>query len=214
MEAGLDGSRRPPADGSPEPAAGLPFLNLGAATFDCTYGRGCEGVCCREGRPPVDADDVRRIESRRSLVLPMLRAEARVAVERRGYLTRARRHGRPVLRVVAGWCVFFNRGCVLHRAGAEEGDAFRYKPSLCALFPIQADRLDRWYVRQKGFNGERWDLACLDPASSARPAAESLAAEIALARRYTEEAAAEARAARARPAPPVPPTGPGQISGE
>jgi len=144
----------------------------------------------------MDDDDVRRIESRLPAFLPLLRPEARAAVERRGYLTRRRRYGRPVLRVVAGWCVFFNGGCVPHRVGAEEGDAFRYKPSLCALFPIQADRHDRWYIRQKGFNRERWELGCLDPATSARPAAESLVAEIALARRYTEEAAAEARAAR------------------
>jgi hypothetical protein len=195
------------------PAAGLPFLNLAEATFDCTYGRGCDGICCREGRPPVDDDDVRRIEGRLQAVLPLLRPRARAAVERRGYLTRRRRHGRPTLRVAAGWCVFFNQGCVLHRIGAAEGDAFRYKPSLCALFPVQADPLDRWFVRQKGFNAEQWDLPCLDPATSARPAAESLVAEIALARRYTAEAAALARVARPERSEPAGPAD-RQMSGE
>jgi hypothetical protein len=74
--------------------------------------------------------------------------------------------------------------------GASEGDKFRYKPAVCSLFPIQMDQHDRWYVRQKGFNREKWDLFCLDPASSCVPAAESLRDEIALARRFTEEAAA------------------------
>src|SRR5678815_5973254 len=116
----------------PDTATGLPFLNLAEATFDCTYGRGCDGVCCREGRPPVDSDDIRRIEGGLPRFLPRLRPEARALVERKGYLTRRHRHGRPVLRVAAGWCVFFNHGCVLHAVGALEGDAFRYKPSLCA----------------------------------------------------------------------------------
>lgn len=168
----------------------LPILNLAEATFDCTFGRGCDGVCCREGRPPVDADDVRRIEGDLGTFLPLLRPEARALVGQKGYLTRRHRHGRPVLRVAAGWCVFFNQGCVLHKVGALRGDRFRYKPALCALFPIQADEQDRWYVRQKGFKGERWDLACLDPGASARPAADSLRDEIALARQYAEEAAA------------------------
>lgn len=171
---------------------GLPILNLSAARFECTYGRGCDGICCREGRPPLDADDVDRIDSGLPRVLPLLRPQARALVERDGYLTRRRRYGRPVLRVSGGWCVFFNRGCVLHKVGLMEGDPFRYKPALCALFPIQADEQDRWYVRQKGFKGEQWDLPCLDPETSARPAAESLREEIALARRYTEEAAARA----------------------
>lgn len=192
--------------------AGLPILNLREATFDCTYGRGCDGVCCREGRPPVDADDIRRIEGDLHAFLPLLRPEARARVERAGYLTRRHRHGRPVLRVAAGWCVFFNQGCVLHKVGAVHGNPFRYKPALCALFPIQADEHDRWYVRQKGFKGEKWDLVCLDPGTSARPAADSLQAEIALARRYAEEAAAAAVTGGA--SLQVAGADPAQISGE
>jgi hypothetical protein len=68
-----------------------------------------------------------------------------------------------------------------------EGDQFRYKPRICALFPLNGDKQDRWYVRQKGFKKEKWDLFCLDPSASSVPASASLQEEIALARRFTEE---------------------------
>lgn len=84
-------------------------------------------------------------------------------------------------------CVFFNQGCVLQKIGATEGDKFRYKPAVCALFPLERDAHDRWYVRQKGFKREQWDLFCLDPDASSVAAAASLQEEIALARRFTEE---------------------------
>ncbi len=165
----------------------LPVLNLAAARFECIYGRGCDGICCREGRPLVYSDEIERLDAHLERLLPLLRPEARAAVRRRGYLTRRRRLGERVLRNVGGWCVFFHGGCVLHRVGAEEGDKFRYKPAVCALFPIQMDDRDRWYVRQKGYKGEKWDLFCLDPAASAKPAAETLHDEIALARRFDEQ---------------------------
>jgi hypothetical protein len=75
----------------------------------------------------------------------------------------------------------------LHQVGAEEGNKFRYKPSACALFPIQADENGNWYVRQKGYKKERWDLFCLDPQNSPMPAAESLREELALAQRFEDE---------------------------
>ena len=158
----------------------LSVLNLQSAQFDCTFGRGCNGVCCRDGRPPVYADEVRNIDQNLHRILPLLRAEARAAVNKAGYLSRRRKAGQPMARVVAGWCVCFNQGCVLHRLGAAEGAPFRYKPGVCAMFPLAKDRRDRWYVRQKGYKGERWNLACLDPGSTAVPAAESLRGEIAL----------------------------------
>lgn len=94
-----------------------------------------------------------------------------------------------MLRVVNGWCVFFNSGCVLHKLGAAEGDRFRYKPLACSLFPL--DKHDRrgWYVRQRGFLGEKWDLFCLDPAASPQSAAVSLSAEVALIERYEQSGA-------------------------
>jgi hypothetical protein len=167
----------------------LPILNLDEAKYECLYGRGCDGVCCREGRPLVYADEIERIDANLSKFLPALRPEARSLIERMGYLRRRRRLGQRVMRVAKGWCVFFHHGCVLHRVGAAEGDKFRYKPAVCALFPIQMDEYDHWYIRQKGYKSERWDLFCLDPNSTSVRAAESLKDEIALARRFTEEAA-------------------------
>ena len=158
----------------------LKVLNLEQARFDCTFGRGCDGICCRDGRPPVYEDEAQRITDRLHDLLSMLRPEARAVVEKSGYLTRRRKAGQPTARVVAGWCVFFNRGCTLHRLGVLEGEPFRYKPGLCAVFPLSKDRRGRWYVRQKGFDGETWDLACLDPSTSPVPAAKSLRDEIAL----------------------------------
>jgi hypothetical protein len=84
------------------------------------------------------------------------------------------------MRVVGGWCVFFNDGCTLHKAGAREGEAHRYKPAACAFFPLAKDQKDRWYVRQKAYKGEIWDLFCLDPEASKVPAAQSLTKELAL----------------------------------
>jgi hypothetical protein len=167
---------------------GLPIINLDEARFECTFGKGCEGVCCREGRPPVYPEEIESITANLDKFLPLMRPEARAAVERSGYLVPRRRQlGQRVMRVVDRWCVFFNQGCVLHKVGAEEGDKFRYKPSLCSLFPIHQDDDDRWYIRQKGYKRERWHLFCLDPRDCAVPAAESLREEIALAQRFDDE---------------------------
>lgn len=164
------------------------LLNGEEARFDCIFGRGCEGICCRNGRPPVYPDERARIDGSLAAILPALRPEARALVEREGYLSRrVKAGGAPMLRVADGWCVFFHKGCVLHRAGEAEGDKFRYKPSACALFPLDRDRQGRWFVRQRGRPRERWDLFCLDPAASPLPAVASLQEEIALARRLSEE---------------------------
>jgi hypothetical protein len=162
----------------------LPVVNLRQARFECTYGRGCDGVCCREGRPLLYTEEIERLDRNLSRIVPLLRPEARAALRRRGYATRRRRLGERIARNVDGWCIFFHRGCVLHRLGSEEGDRFRYKPAVCSLFPIQSDDDGNWYVRQKGFKGEKWDLFCLDPANSRKPAAESLVSELSLARRF------------------------------
>src|SRR5581483_8027670 len=106
----------------------LPVLNLAEATFDCTFGRGCDGVCCRNGRPPLYPEEVALLGRHLERILPRLRPEAAAVVKKEGYLSRRRRIGLPMVRVVQGWCLFFNQGCVLHQLGAEEGDKFRYKP--------------------------------------------------------------------------------------
>lgn len=165
-------------------AGTLPVVNLAEARFECTYGRGCEGVCCREGRPLVYAEEIALLDAHLPRIAPLLRPEARAALSRRGYLTRRRRLGERVIRTAAGWCLFFNRGCVLHRIGAAEGDRFRYKPAVCSLFPIQRADDRRWYVRQKGYKNEKWDLFCLDPTATSKPASESLRDEMTLARRF------------------------------
>jgi hypothetical protein len=167
----------------------LPVVNLAEATFECDYGRGCDGVCCREGEPPAYPEEVAVIKSAMPRLLPLMRPEARQMVEAGGFLGDSHPLGLPKLRVSDGWCVFFNHGCALHSLGAAEGATFRYKPAACALFPLQKGDQDRWHVRQWGHEGERWDLFCLDPKHSAKPAAESLRAEIELARRYDAEAA-------------------------
>ena len=159
------------------------ILNLAEARFECTFGRGCDGVCCSNGRPMVSPEEAARLDEKLPQILPGLRAPARALVEQRGYLSGRRKCGLPMARVAAGWCVFFNGGCVLHLLGAAEGDAFRYKPSVCSLFPLDKGSHGEWRVRQKGYGGEIWDLFCLDQASSGKPAVESLAAEIALAKR-------------------------------
>ncbi len=159
------------------------ILNLAEARFECTYGRGCDGICCRNGRPILYPEEAVLLDQKLPQILPFLRPSARALVERQGYLSGRKKCGLPMARVQAGWCVFFNQGCVLHRIGAAEGDPFHYKPSVCSLFPLDKGAHGEWRVRQKGFDGEIWDLFCLDPAASEKPAAESLQAEIALAER-------------------------------
>jgi hypothetical protein len=165
----------------------LPIINLAQAKFECTYGRGCEGTCCQSGHAAIYPDEIERIDANLARFLPLLRPEARKLIERKGYVTDQRRQGLRMARSAAGWCVFFNNGCVLHRAGELEGDHCKYKPVVCSLFPIQVDESDQWYVRQKGFKKETWNLPCLDPATSAVPAAESLRFEIALVKRLDDE---------------------------
>ena len=155
----------------------FPIVNFQHAHFECTFGRGCEGECCRQGRPPVYPEECERIDLLLPKLLRELRPAAKAIVALQGYVSRRRKSGQPVLRVVDGWCVFFNNGCTLHRAGAAEGDRFRYKPWVCATFPIARERSGDWYVRQKGLNGEIWDLFCLDPCVTNVTAAESLRQE-------------------------------------
>ncbi len=166
----------------PGEAADLVIVNAETARFECTYGRGCDGLCCRNGRPPVTKAEAERIDANIARILPRLRPEARNLVEKQGYLSRRGLPEQPMLRVISGWCVFFHEGCVLHKLGAEEGEKHRYKPAPCALFPLARDHRDRWHVRQWGHNREAWDLFCLDPDNTDTLAVVSLQEEIALAR--------------------------------
>ncbi len=172
-------------------ATSLPVVNLSEAKFECIYGRGCDGLCCQNGRPGVYPEEDERIQANLSKFLPELRPEARKLIESSGYVSKRRKDGLPMLRVVGGWCVFFHKGCVLHKVGAEEGDKYRYKPAPCALFPLAKNDAGAWYVRQWGVEGEEWDVFCLNPKATTLPAAESLQDEMRLAERYTAEEAAK-----------------------
>ncbi len=165
----------------------LPILNLAEARYECTYGRGCDGICCREGRPLIYSEEIERLDANLHKITPLLRPEAQTVIRRKGYLSLRRRLGHPILRNVKEWCVFFNKGCVLHKLGDAEGDKFRYKPAVCSLFPIQSDDDGNWYVRQHGYKKEKWDLFCLDPQNSTVSATESLREELSLAQHFEDE---------------------------
>lgn len=172
----------------------LPIVNLHEAKFECIFGRGCDGICCQEGEPPVTPPEIARLRTDLPRLMPLLRPEGRDVIARDGFFSDLP-GDYPKLRVADNWCVFFNKGCVLHKLGAEEGDRYKYKPAACALFPLTKNEHGEWVVRQKGYDGEEWDLFCLDPAVSNRPAAETLGDEIALAEQLT---AAATRAAAAQ----------------
>jgi Fe-S-cluster containining protein len=185
----------------------LNVVNLQTATFDCSYGRGCDGICCQNGRPPVPADEARTIKKVLSRALPLMTDRARNLVKKQGFLSKRMKDGSPMLRVIDGWCVFFNQGCVLHKLGAADGEAYRYKPTVCALFPLEHDLEGHWYIRQWGFGQEDWDLFCLNPKNSRRPAADALNVEMKLAERLVRKPgtaankayrAGQAKAAKAR----------------
>jgi hypothetical protein len=169
----------------------LPIVNQHEAKFECIYGRGCDGLCCRNGRPGLYPEEIDQIDANLDKFLPHLRPAARELIEEEGYLSRRLKDGLPMLRVVEDWCVFFHEGCVLHKVGAMEGDKYLYKPSACSLFPLTQDHKGRWYVRQAGYRGEIWDLFCLDPQTSPQSAVDNLQEEIALARKYEAEGAEE-----------------------
>lgn len=165
----------------------LPVINLKEARFECIYGRGCDGICCQKGQPPVSEDDIARIEAALPKVLPELREAARAKVEKLGYLSNWKKDGKPTLRVADGWCVFFNQGCVLHKIGMAEGNSFKYKPVICAVFPLDMNDDGQWYIRQHGFEKEGWDLFCLNPNASPKRAVETMKDEIALVERLAGE---------------------------
>lgn len=144
--------------------------NLAQACFRCSF-PDCGGHCCQQGRPAVERAEVGRIQGQLARALPLLRPEARAAVEQGGWLSHRIKEGCRCVRVVEHWCVFYHQGCVLHRLGQAEGAAWKYKPWRCCVFPLNFERGQPWYVRQKGYRHEAWDLPCLDPAGCAGAAA-------------------------------------------
>src|SRR5262249_46360381 len=86
--------------------ASLPVINLAEAKFECIFGRGCDGICCHNGRPPIYPEEIERIDANLPKILPELRPQARAVIERKGYLSQRQKLGLPMLRVVDSWCVF------------------------------------------------------------------------------------------------------------
>ncbi|HMP16357.1 MAG TPA: DUF3109 family protein [Gemmatales bacterium] len=160
----------------------IALLNGETATFECTFGRGCEGLCCKNGRPGLMKQEQQLLKKHLSRILPLLTPAARAIVEKNGIVTKRLRNGLPMAPVTDGWCVFFNEGCVLHKLGAQEGDHLKYKPQQCAIFPLLWDDAGQWYVRQWNYKGEEWnDLFCLNPQESKVKAVYSLQSEMNLA---------------------------------
>src|SRR5262249_49127377 len=127
--------------------------------------------------------DMERIDANIDRILPRMRPEAQQVLRKKGYRY-GRLHDLPCVRTVKGWCIFFNKGCVLHAMGAEEGDNFKYKPQYCAWFPLDFDKDGNWYVRQHGYKKEEWDLFCLSPTNSKRLAVKTLQEEIGAVRKF------------------------------
>lgn len=161
----------------------LTVVNGETARFECVW-PGCGGACCKESRPPVSPGEAARIAEAVPRVIDRVRPAARAVLARGAWLTRRTKSGRPMLAVAERYCVFYAEGCVLHVLGAGEGDKNKYKPATCITFPLDRDDHDAWYVRQRGYQREAWDLDCLDPEASDRRPADSLAEEIAFAERF------------------------------
>jgi hypothetical protein len=154
---------------------------LDEARFECVY-PSCGGVCCMNGRPPLEKGEHERIAENVQKFLPHMRPEARARVEEKGFLTKRMKEGLPALAMSRGWCIFFNDGCVLHKVGAEEGDKWKYKPWRCVAFPLERSSAGKWHVRQWRLKGEAWDLFCLNPQESPKKPADTLREEIAFVR--------------------------------
>jgi hypothetical protein len=164
------------------PEGTIRIENGATATFDCVFPK-CGGICCKQGRPPVEPGEIKRIEANLEKFVPHLREKARKVVLTKGFMTKRMKHGLPMMAVSEGWCVFENQGCVLHKVGATEGDRFKYKPWVCATFPLDRISKREWYVRQWKLHGEAWDLFCLNPKESKKPATKTMAGEIEFAER-------------------------------
>ncbi len=171
-------------------ATSLPVVNLSEATFECIYGRGCDGLCCQNGRPGVYPEEVQRLDANLSKFLPELRPEARQThrIER---LPEQPPQGRPADAARRRRLVrLLSQGLRAAQGRRRRGRQVPLQARACALFPLAKNDAGEWYVRQWGVEGEEWDIFCLNPQASPRPAAESLQEEIRLAEQYTAEQAA------------------------
>jgi hypothetical protein len=155
-------------------------INLETARYHCHFPK-CGGTCCKNGRPGLTASEADLIRKNLRKFLPLLKPEAARKIEKTGFLTQRMKEGRPTMAQFQSWCIFNHNGCVLQKVGMAEGEKWKYKPHLCVLFPLCFDeRKKQWYVRQKGFRGEVWDVYCLERTPrETTPAKESLKDELA-----------------------------------
>lgn len=156
----------------------VPIEGLDSARFECVFPT-CGGICCMNGRPPLETGENERIAKNLKKFLPHLRPEARQRIEEKGFVTNRLKEGLPSLAVAKDWCIFHNDGCVLHKVGAQEGDKWKYKPWRCVAFPLERSPQGKWHVRQWKLKGEAWDLFCLNPKESPKLARDTLREEIA-----------------------------------
>lgn len=149
--------------------------------FECTFGTTCEGNCCRS-RPHVLPEDIQAIESVLHRAIPLMRSEAQDLVIDKGYLSALKVEGHPTLRTINySLCVFFNKGCVLHKLGALEGDPFLYKPVRCILFPIGRNDDGSYGLVRKPAEADPDLFPCLTQAEgSDKTTSQSLKAEFAM----------------------------------
>ena len=195
-----DATTAPRADAATAPRGETAIEGLDTARFECVYPT-CGGICCVNGRPPVEAGEERRIGENLSKFLPHLRPEARERILAKGFLTNRIKEGLRSIAVSRDWCVFHNDGCVLHKVGLAEGDKWKYKPWRCIAFPLERSPAGKWHVRQWGVRGEAWDVFCLNPEESPKTARETLAAEVEFVQAF--ESGAEAWRMRAEPDAPA-----------
>ncbi|MBF0545339.1 MAG: DUF3109 family protein [Candidatus Riflebacteria bacterium] len=138
------------------------IVNLNQAKFKCHFPK-CGGNCCKNGRPGLAKEEISIIENNLEKFKLLMRPEALKTLNQKGFLTKRIKGGRQTMAVSGSWCIFANEGCVLQKVGNEEGEKWKYKPFFCVLFPISRDGEGTdWYIRQKGYKGEEWDLYCLE----------------------------------------------------
>ena len=156
------------------------LINLDTARYRCHFPT-CGGTCCKNGRPGLTPAESALIRKNLHKFLPLLKPQAAAKIRKTGFVTRRIKEGLPTMALFQGWCIFNHEGCVLQKVGMAEGEKWKYKPHLCVLFPLCYDHHKKhWYVRQKGFHGEVWDVFCLERTpQETTPARESLKEEIA-----------------------------------
>ena len=176
--------------------------------WECIFGRGCQGVltgpapelvqgCCSYGAHFTDADDVARVEREAAALTPdvwQFHSRGRKGV------TRTKKDGTVVSRMVDGACIFLNRpgfpngpGCALHQAALATGRRpMDLKPEVCWQVPIRREdhrtedghvisTVGQWDRRHWGGGGEDFAWWCTEAPEAfvgTRPVYQEMADEL------------------------------------